>query len=57
MGVIIDFNEAKKRLEEKKKQRNTLIDDVEVDDLDNVNDFFLHSLIQEIMNSSDNRED
>ena len=57
MGILINFNEAKRKLEEKKKQRTNIINDIEVEDLDNMNDFFLHNLIQEIMNSSDDRED
>ena len=57
MGILINFNEAKRKLEEKKKQRANVINDIEVEDLDNMNDFFLHNLIQEIMNSSDDRED
>ena len=56
MGILIDFNEAKKRLAEKKKQRNINTDNIEVEDLDNINDFFLHNLIQEII-KSDNGED
>ena len=57
MGVLIDFNEAKRKLEEKKKHRNNIINDIEVEDLDNMNDFFLHNLIQEMLNNSDNGED
>ena len=55
MGILIDFNEAKKILSEKKKQRNINMDSIE--DLDNINDYFLHNLIQEIINNSDSGED
>ena len=57
MGILIDFNEAKKRLAEKKKQSNINIDNIEVEDLDTINDFFLHNLIHEIINKSDSGED